>query len=213
MRREYGAEITTGKPQVAYKETITKKALFDYVHKKQTGGAGQFGRVAGWIEPIQDEDFVFENQIKGGAIPIQFIPACEKGFRKAMKKGPKHKFPVTGVKIVINDGASHAVDSSEMAFSTAARWAFLEGYTKASPIVLEPIMKVVVESSTEFQGSVIGSLNQRRGIIIGSHDEGAFCFIEAQVPLSEMFGYSTELRSLTQGRGYFTMLFSHFDKT
>ncbi|MBW1649809.1 MAG: elongation factor G [Deltaproteobacteria bacterium] len=212
MRREYGAEIDTGKPQVAYKETITRKAVFNYVHKKQTGGAGQFGRIAGWIEPVTDEDFVFENKIKGGAIPIQFIPACEKGFRESIKKGPKHKFPVTGIKIVVNDGASHAVDSSEMAFFAAAKGAFLEGYAKASPIVLEPIMKVVVESSAEFQGPVIGSLNQRRGIIIGSHDEGAFCFIEAQVPLSEMFGYSTVLRSLTKGTAQFTMEFTTYRK-
>ncbi|MBW1615916.1 MAG: elongation factor G [Deltaproteobacteria bacterium] len=212
MRREYGAEITTGKPQVAYKETITRKAAFNYVHKKQTGGAGQFGRVSGWMEPVADEEFIFDNQIKGGSIPIQFIPACEKGFKESMKSGPKKKFPVTGVKIVINDGASHAVDSSEMAFQAAARGAFLEGYAKASPIILEPIMKVVAESPAEYQGPVIGSLNQRRGIIIGSHDEGAFCFIEAQVPLSEMFGYSTVLRSLTKGTAQFTMEFTTYRK-
>ncbi len=212
MRREYGAEVITGKPQVAYKETITRKAEFNYVHKKQTGGAGQFGRVAGWMEPVTDEEFVFDNQVRGGSIPIQFIPACEKGFKEVMKKGPKKKFPVTGIKIVINDGASHAVDSSEMAFQAAARGAFLEGYAKASPIVLEPIMKVVVESPAEYQGAVIGSLNQRRGIIIGSHDEGAFCFIETQVPLSEMFGYSTVLRSLTKGTAQFTMEFTTYRK-
>jgi len=207
MRREYKARVSTGMPRVAYRETITQRADFNYTHKKQTGGAGQYGRIAGYMEPIGESDFIFENQVVGGAIPTQFIPACEKGFRNCLTKGPKMEFPVTGVKVVINDGASHAVDSSDMAFQAAARGAFLEGYAKARPVIQEPIMKVVVETPTEYQGPVMGSLNQRRGIIVGSQDEGVMCVIEAQVPLAEMFGYSTVIRSLTQGKAQFTMEF------
>lgn len=210
MRREYTAEVSTGKPRVAYRETITKQAQFNYIHKKQTGGAGQFGRVEGYIEPVAEEEFIFETKITGGAIPTQFIGACEKGFKQSLTKGPKMGFPVTGVKIVIIDGASHAVDSSEMAFQAAARGAFKEGYAKAGPVIHEPIMKVVVETPTEFQGGVMGSLNQRRGMIVGSQDEGPMCSIEARIPLSEMFGYSTVLRSLTQGKAQFTMEFNTY---
>ena len=207
MRREYQAEVDTSPPRVAYRETITQKAEFDYIHKKQTGGAGQFGRVAGYLEPIQDEDFVFESKITGGSIPIQFIAACEKGFKNSMQKGPKMELPVTGVRVVINDGASHAVDSSEMAFQAAARGAFRQGYARAKPVIHEPIMKVVVETPTEFQGAVMATLNQRRALIVGTQDEGPFTVIEAQVPLSEMFGYSTDLRSVTKGQAQFTMEF------
>ena len=205
MRREYATDVTTGNPLVAYRETITRKAEFNYTHKKQTGGAGQYGRVAGFMEPSPDEHFIFENKIIGGKIPTQFIPSCEKGFKQSMAKGPKMEFPVTGIKVVINDGASHSVDSSEMAFIAAARSAFREGYSKASPAILEPIMKVAAETPTEFQGAVMGLLNQRRGIIVGSQEEGPFCVIEARVPLAEMFGFSTVLRSSTQGKAQFTM--------
>ena len=210
MRREYDADVETGMPRVAYRETITRKAAFNYTHKKQTGGAGQYGRVAGYMEPAEGDDFEFVNSITGGAIPTQFIAAVEKGLKGCLHKGPKMEFPVTGIRVVIDDGASHAVDSSEMAFQAAARGAFLEGYAKAKPVIHEPIMKVVVESPTEFQGAVMGSLNQRRGIILGSQDEGAMCVIEAQAPLSEMFGYSTVLRSSTQGKAQFTMEFSTY---
>jgi elongation factor G len=212
MRREYDARVEAGKPQVAYRETITKRSDFNFTHKKQTGGAGQYGRIAGYLEPATGEDFVFENKITGGAIPSKFIPACEKGFRECLVKGPKLEYPVTGVKVVINDGASHAVDSSELAFQVAARGAFVEAYAKASPVIQEPIMKVVVETPTEFQGTVMGSLNQRRGVIVGSQDEGPTSVVEAQVPLSEMFGYSTVLRSLTQGKAQFTMEFFIYKK-
>ena len=208
MRREYNATVETGAPQVAYRETITQMAEFDYIHKKQTGGSGQYGRVAGFMEPIGDEDFTFENKVTGGSIPTQYIGACEKGFRECMTKGPKLGFPATGIKVTINDGASHNVDSSDMAFQAAARGAFLEAYAKAKPVIQEPVMKVVVETPTEFQGAAMGSLNQRRGIIVGTQDEGVMCAIEAQVPLSEMFGYSTVLRSLTQGKAQFTMEFA-----
>ena len=208
MRREYHAEVTTGNPRVAYRETITQKAEFNYTHKKQTGGAGQFGRVAGYLEPTTEGDFIFDNKIVGGAIPTQFIPACEKGFRACMEKGPKLEFPVTGVRVVINDGAFHAVDSSDIAFQQAARGGFREAYLRAKPVIHEPIMKVVVESPTEFQGAVMGLLNQRRGMIVGAQDEGSMCVIEAQVPLAEMFGFSTVLRSSTQGKAQFTMEFA-----
>ncbi|MDQ1330122.1 MAG: elongation factor [Thermodesulfobacteriota bacterium] len=209
MRREYNAEVTSGVPKVAYRETITRKAEFNYTHKKQTGGSGQYGRVAGYLEPAEEE-FIFDNQVKGGSIPTQYIPACEKGFKNCLAKGPKMEFPVTGIRVVINDGASHSVDSSDMAFQAAARGAFLEGYSKAKPVIHEPIMKVVAETPTEFQGTVMGSLNQRRGIIFGTQDEGTMCVIEAQVPLAEMFGYSTILRSLTQGKAQFTMEFATY---
>ena len=208
MFREYAARVTPGMPRVAYRETITRNAAFDYIHKKQTGGAGQYGRIGGYMEPVGDEDFVFENRVVGGSIPTQYISACEKGFRSSMAKGPKLELPVTGVKIVIDDGASHAVDSSEMAFKAAARGAFLQAYAKAGPVIHEPIMKVVVETPSEFQGAAMGSLNQRRGMIVGSQDEGALCVIESQVPLAEMFGYATVLRSLSQGQAQFTMEFS-----
>ncbi len=208
MRREYSAEVTTGMPRVAYRETITRMGEFNYTHKKQTGGAGQFGRVAGYMEPVTEEDFVFENKVTRGAIPTQFISACEKGFRKCLAKGPKMGFPITGIKVVINDGSSHPVDSSDMAFQAAARGAFLEAYAKSEPVIHEPIMKVVVETPTEFQGAVMGSLNQRRGIIVGAQDEGPTSVIEARVPLAEMFGYSTVLRSATQGKAQFTMEFA-----
>ncbi|OCC15724.1 Translation elongation factor G [Dissulfuribacter thermophilus] len=210
MKREYNAEVSVGAPQVAYRETITKRAEFNYTHKKQTGGAGQFGRVAGWIEPLPDGDFEFESQIVGGAIPTEFIPSCEKGFRASMEKGLLLGFPITGVKVVINDGQAHSVDSSDMAFQAAARGAFKEAYMKAKPAILEPIMKVVVETPAEFQGAVMGSLNQRRGMIIGTQDEGDMCVIEAEVPLAEMFGYSTVLRSATQGKAQFTMEFATY---
>lgn len=210
MRREYGADVDTGNPRVAYRETITRRADFNYTHKKQTGGAGQFGRVAGYIEPITDAEFIFENEIFGGAIPTQYIPACEKGFKQSMEKGPKLEFPITGVKVVINDGAFHAVDSSDMAFQAAARGAFKEAYLRAKPVIHEPIMKVVVETPPEFQGAVMGLLNQRRGMIVGSQDEGVMCVIESQVPLAEMFGFSTVLRSSTQGKAQFTMEFAQY---
>jgi len=211
MKREYDAEVETGQPRVAYRETITRKALFNYTHKKQTGGAGQFGRVAGFIEPCEEE-FEFANKITGGRIPTQYIPACEKGFQGCMNKGPKLEFPVTGIKVTIDDGAFHAVDSSEMAFQSAARGAFLEAYVKAKPVIKEPIMKVVIETPNEFQGGCMGLINQRRGIIQGSQEEGVMSVIESQVPLSDMFGFSTVLRSATQGKAQFTMEFSTYKK-
>ncbi|MBF0257767.1 MAG: elongation factor G [Desulfamplus sp.] len=209
MKREYKAEVQTGQPRVAYRETITQKAEFNYTHKKQTGGSGQYGRVAGFVEPCEEE-FEFVNKVTGGRIPTNFIPACEKGFKGCMDKGPKLEFPVTGVRVTLMDGAFHAVDSSEMAFQAAARGGFLEGYLKAKPVIHEPIMKVVIETPNEFQGSCMGLINQRRGIILGSQEEGVMSVIESQVPLSEMFGFSTILRSATQGKAQFSMEFSSY---
>lgn len=210
MKREYNAEVETGKPRVAYRETITRRAEFDYTHKKQTGGSGQFGKVMGYIEPLEEENFSFESKVVGGRIPTQFIPSCEKGFNSCMAKGPKLEFPVTGIAVTLVDGGFHAVDSSEMAFQAAARGAFKQAYEKAKPVIQEPIMKVEIETPNEFQGPCMGLINQRRGIILGSQDEGTMSRIEAQVPLAEMFGFSTVLRSSTQGKAQYTMEFSAY---
>lgn len=212
MKREYNAEVEVGQPQVAYREAISKRADFNYTHKKQSGGSGQYGRVAGFIEPLGEGEYEFVNEVKGGAIPTEYIPACDKGFQSALTKGSLIGFPIVGVKVTINDGQSHSVDSSDMAFQIAALGAFREAYPKAKPVILEPIMKVSVEGPTEFQGNIFGSINQRRGIIVSSSDEGAFSTVEAEVPLSEMFGYSTTLRSLTQGKAEFTMEFLKYGK-
>jgi elongation factor G len=212
MKREYKAEVVIGKPEVAYREAISQRAEFNYTHKKQTGGSGQYARVAGYIEPIapaaegeDQKDYEFIDQIKGGAIPTEYIPSCDKGFQLAMKKGTQIGFPVVNISACVNDGAWHPVDSSDMAFQTAALAAFREAYERAKPVILEPIMKVEVTGPTEFQGNIFGSINQRRGMIVSSSEEGVSCIVEAEVPLSEMFGYSTVLRSLTQGKAEFTM--------
>jgi elongation factor G len=210
MKREYNAAVEVGAPQVAYRETISETARFNYTHKKQTGGSGQFGRVAGFLEPLEEGEYEFEDKIVGGVIPREFISSCDKGFKKSLLKGSLCGAPITGVRCVINDGAYHAVDSSDVAFQLASVGAFKEGYLKAKPVIMEPIMKVAVEGPSEFQGAIMGSINQRRGMIIGSTEEGTYSVIEAEVPLSEMFGYSTTLRSLTQGKAEFTMEFSNF---
>ena len=213
MRREYNCEGVAGKPQVAYRETITQRGEFAYTHKKQTGGSGQFGRVCGYLEPLPAdsvETYEFVDDITGGAIPREFIPAVDKGFREALKKGSLIGFPVVGVRAVINDGDSHDVDSSEQAFKTAAIMAFREGYEAAKPTILEPIMKVEVQAPEEFQGSVVGQLNQRRGTILSTENAEGYVTAVAEVPLNSMFGYSTDLRSATQGKGEFTMEFAKY---
>jgi len=207
MKREYKAEVETGKPQVAYREAISRRAEFNYTHKKQTGGSGQYGRVAGYMEPFDGGDFEFLNEIRGGAIPTEYIPAVEKGFKAAMEKGKMIGFPVTGLRVCINDGASHAVDSSDMAFKSAGRGAFVEVYGKCKPQILEPIMRVAVEGPGEFQGAFVRSVMQRRGVIVGTTESEGFVRVDADVPLSEMFGYSTDLRSSTQGKAEYTMEF------
>ena len=210
MKREYGAAVQVGQPQVAYREAITQLAEFNYTHKKQTGGSGQFGRVGGYMEPMEEGEYEFVDKIVGGSIPREFISSCDKGFKKSIEKGSLAGAAITGVRLVINDGAAHNVDSSDVAFQLAAVGAFKEGYLKAKPVILEPIMKVAVEGPSEFQGSVMGSLNQRRGIIIGTVEEANYTSVESEVPLSEMFGYSTVLRSLTQGKAEFTMEFATY---
>jgi elongation factor G len=213
MKREYQAEVEAGAPQVAYREAITKKAEFDYTHKKQSGGSGQFARVAGYMEPLEDDfegNFEFVDKIVGGTIPREFISSCDKGFNKSMVKGSLAEAPITKVRCLINDGSFHAVDSSDIAFQLAAQGAFRQGYMKAGPVLMEPIMKVAVEGPTEFQGSIMGSINQRRGIIQGTTEDANYTVVEAEVPLSEMFGYSTILRSLTQGKAEFTMEFATY---
>ncbi len=212
MKREYKCEVDTGMPQVAYREAITQRAEFNYTHKKQTGGSGQYGRVAGYMEPIESVDYEFVDSVKGGSIPNEYISSCDKGFKEAKKKGSLIGFPIVNIRCVINDGASHAVDSSDIAFQLAAIGAFREAYHKAKPCILEPIMKVSVEGPTEFQGNIFASINQRRGIITSSTEDGTFSRVDAEVPLSEMFGYSTVLRSLTQGKAEFTMEFEKYGK-
>jgi elongation factor G len=212
MRREYKCEVETGMPQVAYREAITSRAEFNYTHKKQTGGSGQYGRVAGHIEPWSEGDYEFVDMIKGGAIPTEFVPSCNKGFKEAVKKGSLIGFPIVNIRCVINDGQSHPVDSSDIAFQLAAIGAFREAYGKAKPCILEPIMKVAVEGPTEFQGNIFASINQRRGIISSSTEDGTFSRVEGEVPLSEMFGYSTALRSMSQGKAEFTMEFEKYGK-
>ena len=212
MRREYKCEVETGMPQVAYREAISQRADFNYTHKKQTGGSGQFGRVAGFIEPVSEQDYEFVDQIKGGAIPSEFIPSCDKGFKAAIKKGTLIGFPIVGVRVTINDGQTHPVDSSDMAFQAAAIGAFREAYKKANPIVLEPIMKVSIEGPQEFQGNIFGLINQRRGIILASTEDDQFTRVDAEVPLSEMFGFSTILRSSTQGKAEYSMEFAKYGK-
>ena len=212
MKREYKCEVVVGQPQVAYRESITQSAPFNYTHKKQTGGSGQYGRVAGIMEPLADKDYEFVDAIKGGAIPNEYIPSCDKGFRKAMEKGTLIGFPIVGVKMTINDGQYHPVDSSDIAFQQAAIGAFREGYEKAKPVILEPIMKVSISGPTEFQGNMFGLINQRRGVIIDTTDENNTSTVNAEVPLSEMFCFSTILRSSTQGKAEFTMEFLKYGR-
>jgi elongation factor G len=213
MKREYGAEVETSPPQVAYRETITKHAEFDYTHKKQTGGSGQYGRVAGYIEPLEEGDYEFSDEIKGGSIPREFISACDKGFKSMMAKGRLVEAPVTMIKIVLNDGKAHSVDSSDVAFQEACRGAWREVFPRAKPIILEPLMKVQIEGPSEFHGAIVATMMQRRGVIEGVNEQDSYCQVDCEVPLSEMFGYATALRSSTQGKAEFTMEFSRYAPT
>jgi elongation factor G len=214
MRREFKCDVITGAPQVAYRETIGRAADFDYTHKKQTGGSGQFAKVVGKLEPIpvaEGKNYEFMDNIVGGRIPREFIPACNKGFQEQMAKGPLIGFPIVNIRCHLDDGAYHDVDSSEMAFRICAMAAFRQAYEKANPVALEPIMKLEVTAPEEFQGTVMGQINQRRGMISGTQtSDGGTVTVESEVPLSEMFGYSTSLRSATQGKGEFTMEFSRY---
>ena len=213
MKREFKVDIISGQPQVAYRETISKEAPFDYTHKKQTGGAGQFAKVIGVLKPLPpnaEKTYEFINKIKGGHIPREYIPACDKGFQEEMKKGRLIGAPIVGVQIYLMDGAYHDVDSSEIAFRLCSMAAFRETYASAKPQALEPMMKLEVSAPDEFQGNVMGQINQRRGLIQGTTSHEGFITVEAEAPLSEMFGYSTDLRSATQGKGEFTMEFSRY---
>lgn len=207
MQREYGAQVYVGQPAVAYRETIAIAAPFDYRLKKQSGGPGMFARVVGRMEPC-DEPFLFENRVVGGAIPKEFVPACEQGFRDAIATGFLAGYPIVGVKVILDGGSFHAYDSSEMAFRLAAKQAFEQAFHLAKPHLLEPIMRLEVETPSEFVGRVQGDLSARHGLILSSHTEQSDSTIAAEVPLAKMFGYSTELRSLTSGMATFSMEFA-----
>ena len=216
MRREYKVDVQTGAPQVAYRETITRSAPFEYTHKKQTGGSGQFAKVSGEMRPMAVEGdaekvYNFVNSVVGGRIPKEFIPSCDKGFQSCMEAGSLIGFPVVGIEMELKDGAYHDVDSSDMAFQICARMAFRGAFEKAGAQILEPIMKVEVQTPTEFQGSVVGNLSQRRGNIVGTSEEIGFTTIVSEVPLAEMFGYATDLRSMSQGKAEFTMEFAKYN--
>jgi elongation factor G len=214
MKREYNCDVIVGEPKVAYRETITKRAPLNYTHKKQTGGSGQYARIGGHMEPLPPdavEIYEFVDEIVGGVIPREYIPACDKGFREQLTKGQLIGAPVVGVRCTINDGQYHPVDSSEMAFRICAMTGLRENYHAAGPIILEPIMKVEVAAPEEFQGSVTGGLNQRRGVILNSETNDGYVTVQANVPFSEMFGYSTMLRSATQGKGEFSMEFAKYE--
>ena len=213
MKREYNIEVNVGKPQVAYKETIRKKAQGEGKFIRQTGGRGQYGHAVIEVEPLErGQGFIFENAIVGGVIPKEFIPAVEKGIKEAMEGGILAGYPVVDVKVKLFDGSFHEVDSSEIAFQIAGSMAFKDAAKKADPVLLEPIMEVEVEMPEEYVGDVIGDLNSRRGKIMGMENKGVITVVRAMVPLAEMFGYATTLRSLTQGRGTFIMKFSHYEE-
>src|SRR5438045_5431766 len=182
MKREYGAEVETGAPQVAYREAISRKAEFNHTHKKQTGGSGQYGRVAGYVEPMAEGDFQFVDETFGGSIPKEFISSVQKGFKSMIAKGRLIGFPVTGFRVVINDGASHAVDSSDNAFQAAARGAFRDVYDRAKPAILGPIMKVAIEGPTEFHGPFVRTIMQCRGLIVGTTELEGFVRVDSEVP-------------------------------
>jgi elongation factor G len=208
IRREYKVEIEVGAPKVSYREAATAKMEYNYKHKKQTGGSGQFAHIVGYFEPLPDdatEEFVFEDNVVGGRIPKQYIPSVEKGFRDSIHKGPLAEYPVVGIKCVLNDGSYHDVDSSDRAFQIAARDCFRETFKLCKPVLLEPIMKLEIEVPEIFQGSVVGDVTSRRGIIQSTDMNEGTCVIVAEVPLAETFGYATDLRSMTQGKGTFSM--------
>ncbi len=216
MKREFNCEVTVGAPQVAYRETITQDADFDYTHKKQTGGAGQFAKVVGKIRQLGPQEdgstFKFENDVVGGRIPREYIPAVEEGFQEQCAKGPLIGFPIVNTEVILMDGSYHDVDSSYMAFKICAMAAMREVYMKAKPAVLEPIMKLETTVPEEYQGPATGQINQRRGVIVGTTSFEGSVVIEAEVPLTEMFGYSTDLRSATKGKGEFSMEFLKYNQ-
>jgi elongation factor G len=213
MMREFKVEANVGAPQVAYRETITRATDIDYTHKKQSGGSGQFARVKMTIEPGEPASgFVFESKVVGGNIPKEYIPGVEKGVASVLGAGILAGFPMLDIKVTLNDGAYHDVDSSVMAFEIAGRAAFREGAQKAGPKLLEPIMRVEVVTPEDYMGDVIGDLNSRRGQISGTEQRGVATVINAMVPLANMFGYVNNLRSMSQGRAQYTMHFDHYEQ-
>ena len=216
MKREYKANVQVGMPKVSYREAPTQIGEYDYKHKKQTGGSGQYGHVVGKMIPMETSDeswpYEFVDEVRQGRIPNEFIPAVNKGFEEALKKGPLAGYEIVGVRMVLEDGSYHDVDSSEMAFRTAAIEGFRQGFMRSKPVLLEPIMTVEVECPTNFQGSITGDLNIRRGMILGTENRDTFCVIRAEVPLANMFGYATIVRSLSQGMATFTMEMARYGK-
>jgi elongation factor G len=212
MKREFGVGANVGKPQVAYRETIRNTAEYDYTHKKQTGGSGQYARVKLRVEPLPGGDFEFVNEVTGGNIPKEFISAVEKGVVEALEHGIMAGYPMSDVRVAVYDGAYHDVDSSEMAFKICSSICVKEAARKAKPVLLEPVMRVEVVVPEEYMGPVNGDLISRRGRLEGTEVMGSTQIIKAMVPLSMMFGYATELRSRTQGRGAFTMHFGQYEE-
>ena len=211
MKREFGVEASVGKPQVAYRETIRKTVeSVEGKFIKQSGGRGQYGHVVLKLEPDPGKGFEFVDAIKGGTVPREYIPAVDKGLKEALPNGVLAGFPVVDVKVTLFDGSSHDVDSNENAFKMAASMAFKDGMKQASPVLLEPMMAVEVETPEDFMGNVVGDLSSRRGMIQGMEDMPTGKVIKAEVPLAEMFGYSTTLRSLSQGRATYTMEFKQY---
>jgi elongation factor G len=210
MKREFGVDANVGKPQVAYREAIKRPVEVEGKFIKQSGGRGQYGHVWLKMEPQPGKGFEFVDAVKGGSVPREFIPAVQKGLVETLPNGVLAGFPVVDVKVTLFDGSSHDVDSNENAFKMAASMAFKDGMRQASPALLEPMMSVEVETPEEFMGNVMGDLSSRRGIVHGMDDVAGVKVIKAEVPLSEMFGYSTTLRSLTQGRATYTMEFKHY---
>lgn len=213
IRREYKVDVEVGAPKVSYREAPTKAIEYNYKHKKQSGGSGQFAHIVGSMSPLaedEEEQFIFEENIVGGRIPKEYIPSVEKGFRQSLAKGPVAGFPILGIKCSLDDGSYHDVDSSDMAFQTCARGCFRETFMKMKPVLLEPVMKMEIECPADFQGSVTGDVISRRGLILSTEMQGELSVIIAEVPLAETFGYSTDLRSQTQGQGTFTMELSRY---
>jgi elongation factor G len=213
LKRTYKVEANIGAPQVAYREKITRLATVDYIHKKQTGGSGQFARVKIVAEPLPPgAGFLFENNVVGGSVPKEFVAGVEKGLQSLLGSGVLAGFPVVDLKVSLVDGASHEVDSSVLAFEIASRMALREALQKGHSVLLEPIMKVEVVTPEDYTGSVIGDLNSRRGHIQGQDMRGNANVINAMVPLANMFGYVNTLRSMSQGRATFTMQFDHYEQ-
>ena len=225
IRREYNVDVETGRPKVNYREAPTREIKFDVRHKKQSGGSGQFAHIAGVMSPIPVDDeameavrpathetFIFEEKIVGGVIPQQYIPAIEKGFRASLVKGPVAGFPVVNLKVLLNDGSFHAVDSSDLAFRIVAQTTLREKFPKMQPTLLEPVMKIGIECPSNFQGGVVGDMNRRRGLITVTETISTSTRIEGEIPLAETFGYATSLRSMTQGQGTFSMEFLKYKR-